>query len=176
MGSSSSLSSIGGSTRGWGAGGIHLPHPFFDRLIRPSRYRKLLMIRHDQHKHCLVQSEYVARMMSFKERMRPLSVHDGGISYPLGNTFTPYEPVAWSNGRFCNVKHRVQCYEPTIRTSIALFVLAPNDEKVEAPPQLVDSDHPRCYIPFDFEDYRKLRSSTNSPTGGALKYFLAKSS
>ncbi|KAL0311415.1 UNVERIFIED_CONTAM: 2-oxoglutarate-dependent dioxygenase DAO [Sesamum angustifolium] len=84
--------------------------------------------------------------------------------------------TVWSNGRFCNVKHRVQCYEPTIRTSIALFVLGPNDEKVEAPPQLVDSDHPRRYIPFDFEDYRKLRSSTNSPTGGALKYFLAKSS
>ncbi|KAK6154214.1 hypothetical protein DH2020_008462 [Rehmannia glutinosa] len=47
--------------------------------------------------------------------------------------------TVWSNGRFCNVKHRVQCYEPTIRISIALFVLAPKYEKVEAPPQLVDS-------------------------------------
>ncbi|KAL7103882.1 hypothetical protein ACP275_08G208100 [Erythranthe tilingii] len=82
----------------------------------------------------------------------------------------------WSNGRFCNVKHRVQCYEPKIRVSIALFVLAPKDVKVEAPPQLVDSGHPRRYLPFDFEDYRKLRSSTQSPTGGALKYFLVESS
>ncbi|EYU26231.1 hypothetical protein MIMGU_mgv1a010820mg [Erythranthe guttata] len=82
----------------------------------------------------------------------------------------------WSNGRFCNVKHRVQCYEPKVRVSIALFVLAPKDVKVEAPPQLVDSDHPRRYIPLDFEDYRKLRSSTQSPIGGALQLFLAKSS
>ncbi|KAK4420627.1 2-oxoglutarate-dependent dioxygenase DAO [Sesamum alatum] len=83
---------------------------------------------------------------------------------------------AWSNGRFRNVKHRVQCYEPTVRTSIALFVLAPKDEKVEAPPQLVDSDHPRRYIPFDFEEYWKLRTSTRSITGEALQSFLAKSS
>ncbi|KAL8506226.1 hypothetical protein ACS0TY_017188 [Phlomoides rotata] len=82
----------------------------------------------------------------------------------------------WSNGRFCNVKHRVQCYKPLIRVSMALFVLAPKDEKVEAPPQLVDSDHHRRYIPFDFEDYRKLRTSTRSPTGEALQYFLTKSS
>ncbi|KAL7103883.1 hypothetical protein ACP275_08G208200 [Erythranthe tilingii] len=82
----------------------------------------------------------------------------------------------WSNGRFCNAKHRVQCYEPKVRVSIALFVLAPKDVKVEAPPQLVDSDHPRRYIPLDFEDYRKLRSSTQSPIGGALQLFLAKSS
>ncbi|KAJ9540962.1 hypothetical protein OSB04_027468 [Centaurea solstitialis] len=30
-----------------------------------------------------------------------------------------------SNGRFCNVKHRVQCMEATIRISIASFLLGP---------------------------------------------------
>ncbi|KAH6836481.1 hypothetical protein C2S53_020090 [Perilla frutescens var. hirtella] len=108
---------------------------------------------------------------------------------PITGELVPVDPIpgtlvvnvgdaakAWSNGRFCNVKHRVQCYEATIRTSIALFVLAPIDEKVEAPPQMVESGHPRLYVPFHFEDYRKLRTSTGSPTGDALKYFLAKSS
>ncbi|KAL1567297.1 2-oxoglutarate-dependent dioxygenase DAO-like [Salvia divinorum] len=83
---------------------------------------------------------------------------------------------AWSNGRFCNVKHRVQCYEATVRTSIALFVLGPRDGKVEAPPHLLDTDYPRRYVPFDFEEYRKLRASTKSPTGEALEHFLTKSS
>ncbi|KAK4420626.1 2-oxoglutarate-dependent dioxygenase DAO [Sesamum alatum] len=100
----------------------------------------------------------------------PVDHIPGSLVVNLGDVAT-----AWSNGRFCNVKHRVQCYEPTIRTSIALFVLAPKDEKVEAPPQPVDSDHPRRYIPFDFEEYWKLRTSTRSVTGGALQSFLAKS-
>ncbi|KAI3457542.1 hypothetical protein Pfo_014205 [Paulownia fortunei] len=77
----------------------------------------------------------------------------------------------WSNGRFCNVKHQVQCYKPTVRITIALFVLPHKDEKVEVLPELVDSDHPPLYVPFDFEHYRKLRISTNSPTGEALEFF-----
>ncbi|KAG8386665.1 hypothetical protein BUALT_Bualt03G0172600 [Buddleja alternifolia] len=80
----------------------------------------------------------------------------------------------WSNGRFCNVKHQVQCYKPTTRITIALFVLPPKDEKVEVLPELVDSEHPRLYVPFDFEHYRKLRISSNSPTGEALEFFRSK--
>ncbi|KAK2981666.1 hypothetical protein RJ640_000175 [Escallonia rubra] len=79
----------------------------------------------------------------------------------------------WSNGRFCNVKHRVQCYEAKIRTSIALFVLGPRDTKVETRHELVDSEHPNLYIPFDFEEYRTLRITTRAPTGGALELFRA---
>ncbi|KAK4484600.1 hypothetical protein RD792_007187 [Penstemon davidsonii] len=77
----------------------------------------------------------------------------------------------WSNGRFCNVKHQVQCYKPTVRITIALFVLPSKDEKVEVLPGLVDSDNPCLYIPFDFEHYRKLRISTSSATGEALEFF-----
>ncbi|KAL3613730.1 hypothetical protein CASFOL_041804 [Castilleja foliolosa] len=77
----------------------------------------------------------------------------------------------WSNGRFCNVKHQVKCYKPTTRTTIALFVLPQNNAKVEVLPGLVGPDHPPLYAPFDFEHYRKLRSSTGSPTGEALEFF-----
>ncbi|KAK2973270.1 hypothetical protein RJ640_009725 [Escallonia rubra] len=77
----------------------------------------------------------------------------------------------WSNGRFCNVKHRVQCYEAKVRTSLALFVLGPRDTKVETRPELVDSEHPNLYVPFDFEEYRMLRTTTKAPTGGALELF-----
>ncbi|KAK2981670.1 hypothetical protein RJ640_000179 [Escallonia rubra] len=77
----------------------------------------------------------------------------------------------WSNGRFCNVKHRVQCYEAKIRTSLALFVLGPRDTKVETRLELVDSEYPNLYVPFNFEEYRTLRTTTKAPTGGALELF-----
>ncbi|ONH97413.1 hypothetical protein PRUPE_7G188800 [Prunus persica] len=76
---------------------------------------------------------------------------------------------AWSNGRLCNVRHRVQCREATIRVSIATFLLGPKDqEAVEAPPEFVDSEHPRLYVPFTYEDYRKLRLSSKLQAGEAL--------
>ncbi|GMN56195.1 hypothetical protein TIFTF001_025319 [Ficus carica] len=74
----------------------------------------------------------------------------------------------WSNGRFHNVQHRVQCKEAAIRVSIATFLLGPIEEAVEAPPELVDREHPRLYIPFGYEDYRKLRLSNNMRAGEAL--------
>ena len=76
---------------------------------------------------------------------------------------------AWSNGRLCNVKHRVQCKEASIRVSIASFLLGPN-EAVEAPPELIDSQHPRQFVPFTYEDYRKLRISTKLQAGEALQF------
>ncbi|TQD89066.1 hypothetical protein C1H46_025354 [Malus baccata] len=76
---------------------------------------------------------------------------------------------AWSNGRLCNVKHRVQCREATIRISIATFLLGPREKAVvEAPPEFVDSEHPQLYVPFSYEDYRKLRLSTKLQAGEAL--------
>ncbi|CAN6552812.1 unnamed protein product [Malus baccata var. baccata] len=72
---------------------------------------------------------------------------------------------AWSNGRLCNVKHRVQCREATTRVLIATFLLGPKEEAVEALPEFVDSKHPRLYVPFTYEDYRKLRLSTKMRAG-----------
>ncbi|KAF9673048.1 hypothetical protein SADUNF_Sadunf11G0108400 [Salix dunnii] len=76
--------------------------------------------------------------------------------------------TAWSNGRLRNVLHRVQCKESTIRISIASFLIGPRDE-VEAPPELVDSEHPRLYVSFTYEDYRELRLDKKLPAGEALE-------
>lgn len=68
------------------------------------------------------------------------------------------------------MKHRVQGREATIRVSIATFLLGLKQEAVvlEAPPEFVDSEHPRLYVPFTCEDYRKLRLSTKLQAGEAL--------
>ncbi|KAL8211226.1 hypothetical protein R6Q57_005663 [Mikania cordata] len=73
----------------------------------------------------------------------------------------------WSNGRLCNVKHRVQCKEAKLRVSIASFLLGPK-ETVEPPKELVDDDHPRLYVATTYEDYRKMRFSTKLQAGEAL--------
>ncbi|XP_004287697.1 PREDICTED: 2-oxoglutarate-dependent dioxygenase DAO-like [Fragaria vesca subsp. vesca] len=76
---------------------------------------------------------------------------------------------AWSNGRLCTVKHRVQCREATVRVSIATFLLGPKGEAVAAPPEFVDPEHPRLYVPFTIEDYRKLRIIKKLQAGEALE-------
>ncbi|XP_050230666.2 2-oxoglutarate-dependent dioxygenase DAO-like [Mercurialis annua] len=76
---------------------------------------------------------------------------------------------AWSNGRLWNVKHRVQCKEAAVRYSIASFLLGPKDSVVEAPPELLDFENPRLYIPFTFNDYREFRLKTKLITGQALE-------
>ncbi|CAN6680659.1 unnamed protein product [Malus baccata var. baccata] len=79
---------------------------------------------------------------------------------------------AWNNGRLCNVKHRVQGREATVRVWIATFLSGPKQEVVvlEAPPEFVDSEHPRLYVPFTCEDYRKLRLSTKLQAGEAVAF------
>ncbi|KAI3702742.1 hypothetical protein L6452_28494 [Arctium lappa] len=98
--------------------------------------------------------------------------------------FAPFDPVpgslavnvgdiakAWSNGRFCSVQHRVRCFEPKTRYSIVLFVLGPNGTKVEAPSELVDSEHPRLYVPIDIKEYRHVRTTKRLHKGDALDLF-----
>ncbi|KAF5188514.1 2-oxoglutarate-dependent dioxygenase [Thalictrum thalictroides] len=93
-----------------------------------------------------------------------LPVHPcpGTLLVNLGDMAT-----AWSNGVLYNVKHRVQCMEAAVRISIALFLLGPK-EAVKAPPEFVDVAHPRLYIPFTYEDFRKLRQSSGYHAGEAL--------
>ncbi|KAJ9541130.1 hypothetical protein OSB04_027636 [Centaurea solstitialis] len=57
--------------------------------------------------------------------------------------------TVWSNGRFCNVKHKVQCKEATIRVSIASFLLGPR-EAIEPLAELVDGDHASVYVPTTY--------------------------
>ncbi|KAL5980130.1 hypothetical protein ACLOJK_036597 [Asimina triloba] len=78
---------------------------------------------------------------------------------------------AWSNGRFCNVKHQVRCKEVAIRVSIAMFVVGPMEEAVEAPLEIVGSDALPLYRPFTVEEYRKCRLSTGLRAGEALSLY-----
>lgn len=87
----------------------------------------------------------------------------GSLLVNLGDMAT-----VWSNGRLHTVKHRVQCKEAKTRVSIATFLLGPEEEAVDPPPELVDSDHPRLYNSFTYEEYRKLRLSTELQAGEAL--------
>ncbi|KAF2590787.1 hypothetical protein F2Q70_00041717 [Brassica cretica] len=101
---------------------------------------------------------------------------------PSSGTFFPLPPLAnslainlgdmatiWSNGRLCNVKHRVQCNESKTRFSIASFLLGPMDTDLEAPSEFVDAEHPRLYKAISHKGYRSLRMATNLHDGEALK-------
>ncbi|KAL0327900.1 UNVERIFIED_CONTAM: hypothetical protein Scaly_2222600 [Sesamum calycinum] len=57
------------------------------------------LARYGHHKPCPVQLEYVARTVSFKKRIHPLSKYDRSISYALKDAFTLYKPVTAVIGR-----------------------------------------------------------------------------
>ncbi|KAM0893912.1 hypothetical protein ACQ4PT_024814 [Festuca glaucescens] len=112
----------------------------------------------------------------------------GGLEVldPAAGEFVPVDPLpgtflvnigdvgaAWSNGRLHTVKHRVQCVAPVPRISIAMFLLAPKDDRVCAPEAFVDAEHPRRFKPFNYDDYRKLRLSTGEREGEALARMAA---
>ncbi|KAI3747787.1 hypothetical protein L6452_10440 [Arctium lappa] len=102
----------------------------------------------------------------------PVDPWPGTIIVNLGDMAT-----VWSNGRFCNVKHRVQCKEEeaTLRVSIASSLLGPI-EAIEPPTELVDADHPRVYVPTTYPDYRKLRFATSLQAGESLALLQTPSS
>jgi len=112
----------------------------------------------------------------------------GGLEVldPATGEYVPVDPVAgsflvnigdvgtaWSNGRLHNVKHRVRCVAPVPRISVAMFLLAPKDDRVSAPEAFVDADHPRRYREFNYDDYRRLRLSTGERAGEALARLAA---
>ncbi|KAI4377405.1 hypothetical protein MLD38_015036 [Melastoma candidum] len=76
----------------------------------------------------------------------------------------------WSNGKWCNVRHRVQCNSSAIRVSIATFLLGPKAEPLEAPSVFIDSESSKIYNPVEYEEYRKLRLSTKLQAGEALAF------
>ncbi|CAJ1930746.1 unnamed protein product [Sphenostylis stenocarpa] len=77
----------------------------------------------------------------------------------------------WSNGRFCNLEHQVQCKDGNKRLSISTLILAPKNRNVEAPEELVDHHHPRLYHPFTYEDYRNVRASKKVSLTETLELF-----
>ncbi|PKU82815.1 2-oxoglutarate-dependent dioxygenase DAO-like [Dendrobium catenatum] len=77
----------------------------------------------------------------------------------------------WSNGRLNNVKHSVVCKKPEPRFTIAFFILAPEDNKIEPQAELIDSENPRLYRSFDYREYKKIRTSTLSTAGEVLLHW-----
>ncbi|KAG6543476.1 hypothetical protein Mapa_015146 [Marchantia paleacea] len=60
---------------------------------------------------------------------------------------------AWSNNSFSSVEHRVRVSEKSNRVSAAYFMAARRDQVIEAPPQLIDDEHPQLYRPFSYGEY-----------------------
>lgn len=82
----------------------------------------------------------------------PINPLPNTLAINLGDSAT-----IWSNGKLCNVKHRVQCKEAMTRISIASFLLGPMDTDIEVPSEFVDAEHPRLYKPISYKGLRKLR-------------------
>ncbi|XP_010458892.1 PREDICTED: 2-oxoglutarate-dependent dioxygenase DAO isoform X4 [Camelina sativa] len=80
----------------------------------------------------------------------------------------------WSNGRLCNVKHRVKCIDAKVRISISSFLLGPVDSDLEAPDEFVDADHPRLYKPINDVGLKKIRLSKDLHAGESLKFITIK--
>ncbi|XP_009148696.1 2-oxoglutarate-dependent dioxygenase DAO-like [Brassica rapa] len=93
----------------------------------------------------------------------PISPMPNTLAIILGDMAT-----IWSNGRLCNVKHRVQCNEATERFSIASFLLGPTTD-LEPPSEFVDAEHPRLYKPISHEGIRNIRTIKKLVDGEALK-------
>lgn len=94
----------------------------------------------------------------------PISPLPNTLAINLGDMAT-----IWSNGRLCNVKHRVQCNEATKRFSIASFLLGPIDTDLEPPSEFVDAQHPRLYKAISHDGVRNIRTATKIHDGEALK-------
>ncbi|PKU66233.1 2-oxoglutarate-dependent dioxygenase DAO [Dendrobium catenatum] len=102
---------------------------------------------------------------------------DGLEIMDLTGNFVPVDPVPgtflctmgdiakiWSNGIFHNVRHRIICKKAMPRTTVALFMLSPKDNKIEPQAEFVDFEHPKLFQSFDYNEYRMLKLSNLSLT------------
>lgn len=69
---------------------------------------------------------------------------------------------AWVNSRYLSVEHRVLVNSRRARLSLGLFVSPPEDVVIEAPPELVDDEHPQQYKPFTWAEYIEWRTKPES--------------
>ncbi|CAM6091770.1 unnamed protein product [Calypogeia fissa] len=79
---------------------------------------------------------------------------------------------AWSNGRFPSVEHRVALNKECERFSMVHFLDAKPSLRIEAPPELIDEDHPSLFVPFIARDFRAIfdrsKQAGNIRKGSAL--------
>ncbi|KAH9325215.1 hypothetical protein KI387_005393, partial [Taxus chinensis] len=60
---------------------------------------------------------------------------------------------AWSNGRYRSVNHRVVYKDWTNRISLGWFMMFP-DKEIRVPAEFIDDQHPQCYRPFTYLQFR----------------------
>ncbi|KAK9713370.1 hypothetical protein RND81_06G023300 [Saponaria officinalis] len=79
-----------------------------------------------------------------------------------------------SNGRFRNVQHKVECKDVGVRLSIATFITPSINEDIEVHPKFIDVDHPPKYVPFKYEELRRLRASNQFHCGEVIELLRCK--
>ncbi|KAH9298858.1 hypothetical protein KI387_030540 [Taxus chinensis] len=85
--------------------------------------------------------------------------------------FTGDSFKAWSNGRVHSVRHRVVC-ENSSRVSVPYFYFFSDQTLIDAPPELVDDEHPRLYKPFAYGDYKDYCQPKKRATSMRVQNFL----
>ncbi|XP_020242666.1 probable 2-oxoglutarate-dependent dioxygenase AOP1.2 [Asparagus officinalis] len=60
---------------------------------------------------------------------------------------------AWTNGRVYSPMHRVVVGGSVMRYSSILFSIPNDDVVIQAPPELIDADHPPLFKPYDYGSY-----------------------
>lgn len=59
------------------------------------------------------------------------------------------------------------------RLSLAFFKLLPDEIEIEAPPELVDNAHPRCYKAFHYAEYADFVKKTRRQLDNPLEAYAA---
>ena len=66
---------------------------------------------------------------------------------------------AWSNNRIPSVKHCMIVKGQQYHVSLDFFRMFPDEMEIDAPPELVDNEHPRRYRAFKYSKYRAFKYS-----------------
>jgi len=80
---------------------------------------------------------------------------------------------AWSNNRIRSSKHRVIVKGRQSRLSLAFFRLLPDEMEIEAPPELVDTEHPRRYRAFRYSEYTAFKITKRGDWENILDAYAA---
>jgi len=80
---------------------------------------------------------------------------------------------AWSNKRIHSAKHRVIVKGRQSRLSLTFFRLLPDEMEIEAPPELVDNEHPRRYRAFHYSEYTSFKIAIKGELESPLEAYAA---
>lgn len=85
-----------------------------------------------------------------------------------------FREQAWSNGRFRSLEHGVSLEKGERRCSMILVLDACPSTHIEAPPEVIDYEHPSLFLPFTVRDFQinfeKIRKRGNFRVGMALDF------